>query len=397
MSRRALTLFLGTLLVSGISAKEPDISVVDPVSVLFSNNNRFALHLFPLLDSSSSNVLFSPFSLYSALSMVWMGAEEKTKEAMQHALQFSLEPSDLKQAYSQFFLKREDSRLKIANAVWANRDTFFLPSFLFTLQENFQANASSLDFKNSVRSSSIINEWIENQTEGKIPTLLEPSQIDPLTRMIVTNALYFKGRFSSPFDPGQTKDAPFYPSEDHSLVAPMMHQVNSFSYFEDEDFQVLSLPFEKEEKEDQNISLLIFLPTRREGLSLSVKQLKEAIRGLKRRTVNVMLPKFTQRQRLILNDPLKNLGMEIAFSERADFSKINGLHDLFLSLVIHEAYVALDEMGVVAAAATAASMKTTAVRPTPGLDFLANRPFLFLLVDLDTQGIFFLGKLYTPL
>ena len=390
-------LFSFLILSHVLIAQDVNIAVVDPIPVLLEDNNDFAFDLLPTLDTSSNNVVYSPFSIFSCLSMVYIGSEGQTETVMKKTLNLSFNQADIPEAFLQYFEKKSDPRLNIANAVWTGQDTYFLPNFLEILQESFQAGATSLNFRQNSNAAAIINEWIDNQTKGKIPHLIDAKSITPSTRMILTNAIYFKGKWSSPFNPRKTAEGPFYTKKYESVRTQIMNTKGHYSYFANDIFQVLSIPFEKEDNSHSNLACLIFLPKRHGNLTLSVKQFDEAFRGLKSSYVSLKLPKFTLRQRFDLNAPLQKLGMSVAFTNKANFSKIDGMRDLFISQVLHEAFFALDENGVVAAAATSSTMNATATSPAlEPIPFHANRPFLFLLVDLDTKGIYFLGKYRTP-
>lgn len=390
-------LLFSLLLFSAVSAKDIDISVTDPLPTLFENNNTFAFDIMPGLDNPGSNLLYSPFSIFTSLSMVYTGADGTTEEALKQGLHLSISQEDLPKAYIEYFKVKGDPRLSVANAVWANQDTYFLPDFLETLQESFQAGATSLDFQHKKYTAAIINEWIDNQTKGKITNLISPSAITPATRMILTNALYFKGQWASPFNPHLTASAPFYKTMDDKVTTLFMNAQGSFSYTETDTFQVLSLPFYREEQEHARLACTFFLPKTVHPLSLTLHAFQEALRSLKATRLSVKLPKFKLRQNFNLNTPLKGLGMEIAFSDQANFSKIDGMRALCISQVLHESYFSLDEKGVEAAAATALTMSTTAATPSnPPIPFHANRPFLFMIVDLDTEGIYFIGKYRSP-
>jgi serpin B len=378
-------------------AQNIDISVTAPVPRLIEDNNAFALSLYPALDHAKANLVYSPYSIFSCLSMVSMGAKDQTYEQMKAALHLSFNRHDLAQAFSELTQKWDDPRLKIANAVWANQDTYFLPEFLETLQNDFNALAYSLNFLQPEKSAIIINEWVDNQTDGKIPELLKPLDLSPQTRMVLTNTIYFKGSWRFPFSTNLTHPQPFYITEEKSFDVDMMHQLGSFTYTEDEDFQVLSLPFENVEESHNRLACLFLVPKNNHSLEISSQGVEKYMKNLLHRRVNISLPKFTLRQRFDLGDTLKRLGMINPFSSKANFSLINGMHDLCLSKVVHEAYFALDESGVTAAAATAATMNTTTSKPlNPPVTFTADHPFLFFLVDLESKAILFLGKVQQP-
>lgn len=394
-------LFIFTLLIGSINFK---VHAVDPrlpslTSSLMENNNAFTFSLYPTLESQDSDLVYSPLSIFSCLSMVSIGAHGETFDQLQQTLHLQFSREDIPNAFAEFRSAFNDPRLHIANAVWAHQDTFFLPEFLDSLATDFNADAVEINFGNPENAASTINEWIHDRTEGHIPKLIGPSVLSDSTRLVLTNAIYFKGAWSSPFMEGATKNRPFFVSPEKEVMVPTMLQTNSFPYFEDEHNQVLALPFEKKRQDQMRLACVIVLPKEGKGLSLTPQDYSYYLDKLHRRRVEVELPKFKVRQNFDLTDVLKRLGATLPFSSEADFSNMDGLQDLFLSQVIHEAYVSLDESGMTAAAATAAIMNLTSTAhrpPPPPILFKANRPFLFLLVDLSSQGILFLGKVNQP-
>lgn len=371
----------------------------------------FGISLYSSLNKGTqSNLIFSPYSIFSCLSMVYVGARDITAQEMQMALSLQLRPNELPkgafaltQSLTQNLATPAEGSyaLEMANGMWLDRDTFVLSDYRHAIEDSFQAKVQSLDFAKTEEATSIINEWTSNQTHGKIPQLLEAGDLDSSTRVVLTNALYFKGSWQKPFDVKNTADASFYLAEGSSVKTKMMKQISTFPYFENESFQLIAMAFARKESAGAP-ACLILLPKKSVALADCEKQLtSDALRSwigaLKAQNLQIKMPKFSIDRRFDLNNTLKALGIQNAFSDKADFSGIDGMRDLFLSRVVHESFFALDEAGVTAAAATSASMNVTAAPPSqPPLPFIVDRPFLFMLVDLKTKLPLFLGKIQDP-
>lgn len=338
------------------------------------------------------NTVFSPYSLFSCLSMVFTGAAENTAWEMHKALQLSMSQKALPRQYTLLRTDIASDDLQVANALWADRDTVILSDFSHTLQDNYDAKFQAVDFSKTAETASIINEWTSNQTHGKIPKLLQDGDISNLTRMVLTNAVYFKGDWKVPFSASATTPQPFHVTEDTDKTVPMMKNTALFPYYESDQVQVLGMPFK-----NQQTACFIILPKEGEEIAFSSALFKEWICNLSEENVAVSLPSFSITSRYNMNGILQNLGMKDAFSTKANFSGINGMRDLFLSTVVHEAVFILSETGVVAAAATGAAMNTKSVlEKKPPMVFNADHPFLFMIIDLKTQTPLFLGQLQDP-
>ena len=352
---------------------------------------EFAAAVYQEIDAAD-NTVFSPYSLFSCLSMVFAGAADNTAWEMHKALQLSVSQKALPREYAKLRTTLASEEFQIANALWADVDTVLLSDFSHTLKENYDAKFQALDFSKTAEAVSIINEWTANQTHGKIQKLLEDGDIDGLTRLVLTNAVYFKGDWKLPFSAALTAPQPFHVSADTVKEVPMMKNTAHFPYYENDQAQVLGLPFKS-----GKTACLIILPKEGEALSFSAPLFKEWACSLVSERVAVSLPSFSIKSRFTLNDILENLGMKEAFTDKANFSGMDGMRDLYLSKVVHEALFILNETGVVAAAATAAPMNATgALEKKPPIAFNANRPFLFMIIDLKTQTPLFLGKLQDP-
>ncbi|MBX3719290.1 MAG: serpin family protein [Parachlamydiales bacterium] len=379
----------------------------DNIAQMVSDHTRFATHFYQAATPSTpSNIVFSPYSISTCMTMVFLGARDTTADEIQTTLYLNLErdliPSTTLALIQQLEGKSKDAtgyQLKLANAVWVDQHTYILSDYSHTLESAFRAKIDRINFQQATKATETINRWISDQTSSKITDLLHPGDIDDNTRLVLTNAVYFQGSFTSPFDEKKTKQAPFYPTPDTSSTVRMMQQTGSFSYLENDLFQMAGLPFKS--KNGSKISLVILLPRSTDNLPQIENDMSDSfpewINAMKGDRLLLQIPKFTVKKRLDLNNILQMMGMKIPFTTQANFSGIDGKLDLYLSKVVHEALFALDEAGVVAAAATAASIGVTSVGPTPApTPFVADHPFLYFIVDGASSEILFMGKFQEP-
>ncbi|MBS3784505.1 MAG: serpin family protein, partial [Anaerolineae bacterium] len=286
-------------------------------------------------------------------------------------------------------------RLNIANAIWGQRDYAFLDAFLDVLAENYGAGLRVLDFAGAPEAARVtINEWVSEETEGKIENLIPSGAIDPLTRLVLTNAIYFNAAWAHPFQEEATRDGSFTLLKDDQVTVPMMRQTESFGYGTGEGYQAVELPYDGRE-----MSMVILLPDRDtfEAFedSLDGERVQDIVSGLKYRQVALTMPTFEFDSRFSLNQALAELGMPAAFSGDADFSAMTGDKDLFISDVVHKAFVSVDEEGTEAAAATAVVMKRLSMPEEPVV-VTVDHPFLFLIRDIETGTILFVGRVLDP-
>jgi serpin B len=396
----------------GFSPAVPPSAAAEPKQwrPLVDGNTRFALNLYAQLvaENPKGNHFLSPFSISTALAMASAGARGETQTEMLQALHLP------DQAYTTFGKLLRDLRgtgdpakqgftLSTANALWAQQGYPWRAEYKKLLQDDFGAGLFDVDFISQPEAArNTINKWVENETREKIKNLLPPGVITSLTRAVLTNAIYFKGDWLSKFDKAMTKEQPFTRLDGSQVKVPLMYQqVKEIgSYAQTEDFQVLDLPYA-----GKRLSMTILLPKRHDGLPELEKQLDTGKLGQilsslgTQREVEVYLPRFRleMQQPYSLNGPLQTLGMKKAFSaEQADFSGMHtGPERLFISHVLHKAFVEVNEEGTEAAAATAVVVGVTSVRPSPPV-FRADRPFLFLIRDRQTGSILFLGRLVDP-
>ena len=365
-------------------------------------NNKFAFDLYSKLNKSEKgNVFYSPYSISAALAMTYEGAEGKTAEEMKSVFHFPenniLRPN-FAAIYNDINNGAEDYELRTGNALWVQQDFPFLTDYTSRVEKYYGGKAANLDFvKENEKSRQTINSFIGEQTNNKIKDLIPTGFLNTMTRLVLTNAIYFKGTWQWEFDTSDTRDSEFKITPTNIVKTPMMNMDPdkvSFNYADTGDLQILELPYKGDE-----ISMLVLLPS--ENLdaienTLTVEKLNEYKSKMKETKLDsISLPKFDFDTKYFMKDVLSALGMPTAFSESADFSGMTGKRDLFISFVIHQAYVKVDEKGTEAAAATAAGMeKTTSVMPRT--DFRADHPFIFLIQEKDTGNILFFGRMVDP-
>jgi serpin B len=294
-------------------------------------------------------------------------------------------------------MKKPAYQLVVANALWGQKGYAFKPDFTKLLEKSYGAGLNDVDFAQSKEAAKTINDWVAKQTKDKIKDLIPEAAITDLTRLVLTNAVYFKSNWDNKFTKAATKDAPFKLSTDKSLDVPMMHQRSHFGYVENDDLQVLELPYTQNE-----LSMLVVLPRKDNGLAdvektLTADIIEKWLKDKKHELVDVTMPKFTFSSEFGLAGTLKAMGMTDAFDAgKADFSGMTDKEKLCISAVIHKAFVAVDEDGTEAAAATAVMMTGSAMRVEQPKTFLADHPFVFIIRHNATGEILFMGRLANP-
>jgi serpin B len=384
----------------------PDVSPSEQ-ALLVEGNSAFAFELYQALKGKEGNLFYSPYSISLALAMTYAGARSETAEQMAATLHFMLEQDRLHPAFNWLDAELasrgqgaagkggEGFRLNIVNAIWGQKDYEFLSSFLDVLAENYGAGLRILDFVTEPEKSRVtINDWVSDQTEGRIKDLIAPGAIDALTRLVLTNAIYFNAAWNYPFDEDITADGSFYLLDGGQVTVPMMKQMESLGYAEGEGYQAVELLYDGEE-----LSMVILLPASGNFQafeeSLQFQQISDIISGLQPKDVALTMPKFEFDSAFSLKDTLAEMGMPIAFSGDADFSGMTGNRELFMSRVVHKTFVSVDEAGTEAAAATAVIMPTSAP-PEPPVEVTIDRPFIFLIRDIETGAILFVGRVVHP-
>ncbi len=387
--------------------KNPNVSPAD-LSAVVDGNNVFALNLYQSLRSTDGNVVFSPYSISLALAMAYAGAHGETELQMADALHFTIPQERLHPAFNQLDLDltREGQpgtnngqplQLDIANAVWAEQSFVFLKIYLDLIARNYGAGVQLADFVNqpeAVRSG--INQWVSAQTHQKIRDLIPEGALDPMTKLVLVNAIYFKADWENQFDPIDTKDAPFHLLDGSvSQVKMMSNDFSAVPYSTGNGYQAVELNYLGD-----TASMDIVIPDvgKFEDFEsqLNTQKLADILTGMQPTPLSLGLPKFSFKTNFNLGQQLSGLGMPNAFDPNlADFSGMTGGRDLFISKVLHQAFVAVDEKGTEAAAATSVIMAPTSMMQS-GVNLTIDRPFIFFIRDLPNKQILFAGRVLDP-
>ncbi len=366
-------------------------------------NNRFAVSMLHQLGKSESgNLFFSPYSIESALAMTSLGARGTTLNEMNAALQFPGGIPHRAVAAQNALLNQKGERpyrLAVANALWGQQGLAFQPDFLNQSKEFYGAGLNQVDYRSNPEGArKTINDWVEKQTNSKITDLLPKGSVTSDMRLILTNAIYFKGDWANQFDKDSTNpNDTFQLATGGTTPVAMMNRTGNYKYFEGTGFQALTLPYK-----GNDLSLVVLLPRQANGLpalekSLTAETLTQWTTQGTVREVQVGLPKFKLTSSFSLGEPLKALGMALPFTPSADFSALCASDSLFISSVVHKAFVDVNEEGTEAAAATGVLMQTTAMRqPVPPVVFRADHPFLFVIRDNRSGAALFVGRVVNP-
>jgi len=407
----------------------PDVSASDQAS-LVQGNSAFAFDLYAALRQRDGNLFYSPHSISIALAMIYAGARGETQRQMADTLHF-LPEDRLHQAFNALDLKlagrgpwagsnyknrlqrhivnpvwwlagggpppwsKDEKRfqLNIVNAVWGQKDYVFLDDFLNVLGENYGAGIKTLDFKGAPGASrNIINNWVSDQTKGKINDIVPGSSINHSTRMILSNAIYFNAAWLHRFNKSKTKNGTFYLIDGQEVEVPMMRQKETFfGYFRGDGYQAVELPYTGGE-----LSMIILLPDAGRfdefEAALDAETVRTVSTALRSMEFILTMPKFEFESDFSLVNILSEMGMPDAFFGTADFSGMTGNRELRIEAVVHKAYVAVDEDGTEAAAATFALMQLVSAP----MRVVVDHPFVFLIRDIETGAILFVGRVVDP-
>lgn len=376
---------------SGAPAQPVPTSIVE-------GNTAFALDLYGKLRSEPGNLFMSPVSISTALSMTWAGARGDTAKQMAKVLHFDLPEAKQHEGQAALLARLSSPQLAIANRIWSQNGMPLEAPFAKLTNDQYGAGVELLDFVGKPDPSRLtINQWVKTKTNGKIVDLLAPGVITGLTRMVLTNAIYFKGSWATAFPKGNTKNLAFATSTGAKQV-PTMQNVLHARHTTTADAQVLELPYKSSE-----LSMVIVLPKAKDGIgklegSLTPKSLDGMLKSLTPTKVDVALPRFSTTKSFELSSTLSSMGMPLAFTEGgADFTGITKKGGLHISKVIHKAFVDVNEEGTEAAAATAVVIATEgAMIETPPVPFRADHPFVFFIRDNKTGTILFMGRIADP-
>jgi serpin B len=377
------------------------------VKSLVNSNSEFALALYEQLRGKEGNLFFSPYSISNALAMTAGGARGDTFNQMAKTLHLDADSAKVSPAFRQLIEslngdpKTRKYQLSVANALWCQKGYGFEPAFLKLTEKDYFAALKQVNFAGESEKARLeINHWVEEQTKDKIKDLLKPRTITSDTRLVLTNAIYFKAAWLKPFFDKATKEDDFLIGEGKKISkVPLMHTIEDCQFVEGDDFQLLEVPYEANQ-----LSLVVLLPKKVDGLrdlekNITVENLEKWHAQAKNYQVNITLPKFKTTAEFELSDTLTKMGMPLAFSDKGDFSGITKDEKVWISQVVHKAFIDLDEKGTEAAAATAVVMMraSAAIQQKPKANFKADHPFVYLIRDQATGSILFMGRLTDPL
>lgn len=375
------------------------ISLTTDQTALIESGNEFAFDIFKNIisgENEGKNVMISPLSISSALSMTINGANGETREAMLEALRLKgITVDAVNKAYRDLTkaLISVDKRvlISIANSVWTEDDFNVKKAFIDVLTQYYDAQSEAFDI-NDPNAPARMNAWIENKTNGLIKDMIE--SLDDNTVMLLINAIYFKGKWASEFDRTKTENLPFYLTSG-SVNVPMMKQKSDFSVYEGNGFVMAEFPYGQ-----GNFVMDVILPDQSSSLSGTMNLITDAnfngwISQMRKRETDVTFPKFKYGFKKKLKDVLSNMGMGIAFTDAADFSNISEQYDLLINEVTHQSFIETDEEGTEAAAATVVEIGLTSVGPS-SFEFRMDRPFIFIIRETTTNSILFMGRVADP-
>jgi serpin B len=377
---------------------------IPDIEKVVNGNNEFALDLYASLSHEEGNLFFSPYSISSALAMTYAGARGNTETQMAQTLHFKLGQELLHPLFAKLNKdlaadKTKGYQLNIANALWGQQGYKFLPAFLTLTEKSYGAGLKEVDFiKDTEGARKNINAWVEKETQDKIKELIKAGVLSDITRLVLTNAIYFKGGWHYQFNKEMTKEDSFTLLKGEKIKTPMMYQEQHFKYAEMEDAQIIELPYVTASA----LSMVIVLPKQIDGITncekaFNLKNIEQWLSKLYEKKVNVYLPKFKMDFGCELQDTLGRMGMPDAFdAKKADFSGLSAEKPgLYISKVIHKAFVDVNEEGTEAAAATAVVM-TLGDAAHKEIEFRADHPFIFMIRDMRTGSILFIGRVIDP-
>jgi len=377
------------------------------LKTLADNNNKFAFEIFEKLSQSEeSNIFFSPYSISEVLALVYAGAKGETKTEMASVLHFDIDNEEqLHRSFNGLDLhlnySDEEYTFSIANSLWPQSGYPIMDSYLDTLKVNYGAKIRSLDYKNRAKGSrETINNWIEDKTNGRIKDIIPQGSLNNSTRLVLTNAVYFKGQWRAEFSKSATQNDTFILLDGSTKQIPFMHQPEwYFDYMKSDNYQAINLPYRP--FDEDKTSMLIIVPKngKFENVLNNITSIyQETNDNISSTNINLKMPRFEFTTEVYqLNKYLIALGMSHAFLDIADFSNISNGEKIKIDSVSHKAFIKVDEKGTEAAAATVATAvaESLQIKPEP-IDFYIDRPFIFFIKDNLTNQILFMGVIKDP-
>jgi serpin B len=371
-------------------------------------NNRFAIDLYANLGKSDGNLFVSPYSISVALAMTYTGARGSTAAQMREVMYVTVDDDQLHTGFEWIINNLNqrgsigDFRLALANSLWGQFGVDFTDEFLSENQRYYGSEIQQVDFESDPETARMfINKWVEEQTENRIRDLIYEGLLKPTTRLVLTNAIYFKGVWKYQFVEDDTKDGNFTLIDGSQVTVPLMQQVETLGYYEQDGFQALSMPYLQ-----SKLRMAVFLPLKKGGIkefqqSITYENLDLWLRSLDSspKQVNVTLPRFKITDSLSLAQKLKSLGMTDAFDETlADFSGMTGNRNFCVDEIVHKTFIDVNEVGTEAAASTAVAIRLMMAPNEPGepIVFRADHPFFFVIEDPETRTVLFMGRVLNP-
>ncbi len=375
---------------------DPDVTI-DDLSVLAQGQNAFAFDLYQAIREADENLFYSPYSISVALAMTYAGARGETAQQMAEVLHYGLPQDRLHpamNAVAQSLTHQEGLTLTVANSLWAQEDYTFLDAFLETLARNYGAGVRLVDYIDPAareEARQAINDWVLDETNGKVEELILEDMLTDLTRLVLANAIAFEADWADPFQ-HSTEDDTFFLLDGTEVTVPMMARRATTLHAETERYQAIDLPYEGE-----RMHMMVLMPAEGEFEEIEAELDASFARGLidsiEAKDVKLYMPKFSYDARLALKDTLIGLGMVDAFdADLADLSGMDGTDLLYISRVAHKAFVAVDEEGTEAAAATGVIVEEESMPVTVRVE----RPFIFFIYDAELDVILFVGRVLNP-
>lgn len=415
MNKKFLTIGIALLMVATAAAvyflfpdQPPETddtgSTQSGIQQVVDANNKFAFDFYSEISKEEEgDIFYSPYSISAALAIAYEGAKGQTADEMKSVFHFPeshiLRPN-FAAIYNEINKKGKEYKLSTGNALWAQQDYQFLSDYLSKVEKYYGGKAANLDFVGeSEKSRQTINSFIEQQTNDKIKDLIPQGVLTENTRLVLTNAIYFKGTWANQFDKSDTRDQDFTTISGQKVKAPMMQLTGEdaeFNYGETDDIQILEMPYAGE-----GLSMLVLLPKENNleavEASLTNDKLSEWKNMLSEQRVDIYVPKFKFDSKYSMVETLSNMGMPTAFTDTADFSGMDGTQDLLIKDVVHQALVEVNEEGTEAAAATAdVGYTTESIKPRMPIIFRADHPFIFIIQEKGTGNILFMGRVADP-
>jgi serpin B len=364
-------------------------------------NTVFAGNLFGQLRAKPGNVFCSPYSISTALGMTAAGARGPTADEMNKVLHLPAGNAahvGFAELQQQLQAKKDAGyELAIANTLWGQQGFPFDPKFIDLIGKFYGGGLKTVDFAQPPTAAGTINHWVEEQTKNRIKNLIDPSMVDARTRLVLTNAIYFKGQWKDKFRKESTTEQPFFTSADASIPVPMMHQGGKYRYYQDENLKLVEMPYAGD-----RLAMTLILPLEQHALArqvearLTEENLNRWINAADMKKGDIAVPRFEFETKYELTPTLEALGMRLAFTDAADFSGITTAEPLKISFVVHKAFIKVDEEGSEAAAATGVGMKLAAAPIEDRFTFRADQPFVFMIRDTKTGSVLFLGRFANP-